>query len=177
MTVPPLTPLVVFTPAEARTLSAILERFFPADENGPGATEIGVLDYLDRALGGPYAELRDTYRVGLFAIDRASSSRFHTDFAQASADQQDALLAELEAGAVKEFSAVDPKQFFELVRAHLQEGLFSDPWYGGNRNKGGWRVLLHPRVLVENRAEENLFPGTGHHARGIQTLGHNELPQ
>jgi len=112
MTVPPLTPLVAFTPAEARALSAILERLFPADESGPGATEIGVLDYLDRALSGPYAELRDIYRLGLFAIDRASGSRFHTDFAQASSDQQDALLAELEAGAVKEFSAVDPKQFF-----------------------------------------------------------------
>src|SRR5258708_7108184 len=113
MTVPPLTPLVVFTPAEARTLSAILERFFPADESGPGATEIGVLDYLDRALGGPYAELRDLYRLGLFAIDRASGSRFHTDFAQASADQQDSLFAVFETRTVKRFTAVDPKQFFE----------------------------------------------------------------
>src|SRR5260221_11445068 len=84
MTVPPLTPLVVLTPAEARALSAILERLFPADESGPGATEIGVLDYLDRALSGPYAELRDIYRLGLFAIDRAGSSRFHTGFAPGS---------------------------------------------------------------------------------------------
>src|ERR1700730_9166961 len=152
MTVPPLTPLVVLTPVEARTLAAILERRFPADESGPGATEIGVLDYLDRALGGPYAELRDTYRLGLRAIDQASSNRFQTDFAQASTDQQDALLAELEAGTVKEFSAIDPKQFFELVRAHLQEGLFSDPWYGGNRNKAGWRLLGHPGVGVARRA-------------------------
>jgi len=177
MTVPPFTPLVVFTPAEARTLSAILERFFPADESGPGATEIGVLDYLDRALGGPYAELRDTYRVGLFAIDRASSGRFHTDFAQASADQQDALLAELEAGAVKEFSAVDPKQFFELVRGHLQEGLFSDPWYGGNRNKGGWRLLRHPGVWLENSAEENLCPEPVDKGGVIQSLADIELPK
>ena len=54
ISVPPLTCPVVFTPAEANTLTAILERLFPADENGPGATEIGVLDYLDRALSGPY---------------------------------------------------------------------------------------------------------------------------
>src|SRR5258708_26538973 len=177
MTVPPLTPLVVLTPAEARALYAIVERLFPADESGPGATEIGVLDYLDRALGGPYAELRDTYRVGLFAIDRASSSRFHTDFAQASADQQDALLAELEAGAVKKFSAVDPKQFFELVRAHLQEGLFSDPWYGGNRNKGGWRLLRHPGVWLEKSAEENLSPEPVDKGGVIQSLADIGLPK
>src|SRR6267143_7264505 len=96
--VPPLTPLVVLPPVEARTISAILERLFPADESGPGATEIGVLDYLDRALAGPYAELRETYRLGLLASDKASTNRFQTDFAQASTDQQDALLAELEAG-------------------------------------------------------------------------------
>src|SRR5260370_13515674 len=177
MTVPPLTPLVVFTPAEARALSAILQRLCPADEGGPGATEIGVLDYLDRALSGPYAELRDPYRLGLFAIDQASSNRFQTDFAQASADQQDALLAELEAGAVKEFSAVDPKQFFELVRAHLQEGLFSDPWYGGNRNKGGWRLLRHPGVWLENSAEENLCPEPVDKGGVIQSLADIELPK
>src|SRR3981189_2329627 len=121
MTVPPSTPLVVLTPVEARTLSAILERLFPADESGPGATEIGVLDYLDRALGGPYAALRVTYRLGLLAIDQASSSRFQTDFAQASTDQQDALLAELEAGTVKEFSALDPKQFSKSAPVTLRE--------------------------------------------------------
>ena len=105
--------------------------------------------------------MRDTYRLGLFAIDRASMSRFQIGFVQASAEQQDALLAELEEGTVKEFSAVLPKEFFELVRTHLQEGLFSDPWYGGNRNKAGWRVLGHPGVWPENSAEENLCSGTG----------------
>src|SRR5260221_10787567 len=110
MTVPPLTPLVVLTPAEARALSAILERLFPADESGPGATEIGVLDYLDRALSGPYAELRDVYRLRFFAIRRASSRPFHKDFAQASAGPQDARFAEMGGGADKKITARDPKQ-------------------------------------------------------------------
>jgi len=51
------------------------------------------------ALGGPYRNF-DTYRLGLLAIDQASSNRFNR-FAQASIDQQDALLAELEAGTSK----------------------------------------------------------------------------
>jgi gluconate 2-dehydrogenase alpha chain len=177
VSVPPLTCPVVFTPAEANTLTAILERLFPADENGPGATEIGVLDYLDRALSGPYSEMRDTYRLGLFAIDRASMSRFQIGFVQASAEQQDALLAELEEGTVKEFSAVPPKEFFELVRTHLQEGLFSDPWYGGNRNKAGWRVLGHPGVWPENSAEENLCPEPVDKGGVIQSLADLELPK
>ena len=40
--------------AEAATLEPFFERLFPADENGPGASSIGVLAYLDRALSGPY---------------------------------------------------------------------------------------------------------------------------
>jgi gluconate 2-dehydrogenase alpha chain len=175
--VPPKASPFVFTAAEADTLVAILERLFPADENGPGATEIGVLDYLDRALAGPYAEVRETYRLGLFAIDQASMNRFQTGFAHASADQQDALLAELEEGTVKEFSALAPKEFFEQVRTHLQEGLFSDPWYGGNRNKSGWRVLGHPGVWLENSAEENLSAEPADNAGVVQSLADLELPK
>jgi gluconate 2-dehydrogenase alpha chain len=44
------------------------------------------------------------------------------------------------------------------LRSHLQEGLFSDPAYGGNSEKRGWRFLEHPGVWLENSAEENLSP-------------------
>lgn len=44
--------LVTLNYYEARTAMAIFERLFPADEHGPGATAIGVLSYLDQALGG-----------------------------------------------------------------------------------------------------------------------------
>lgn len=34
--------LISLNPVEARTAAAVFERLFPADENGPGATRIGV---------------------------------------------------------------------------------------------------------------------------------------
>jgi gluconate 2-dehydrogenase alpha chain len=175
--VSPSTKPVVLTQAEADTLAAILERLFPADENGPGATEIGVLEYVDRALAGPYAHARDAYRLGLFAINQASIHRFQIGFGQASSDQQDSLLIELEEGRVREFDAIAAKEFFELVRAHLQEGLFSDPCYGGNRNKAGWKVLGHPGVWLENSAEENLCPGQVDKGGVIQSLADIQLPK
>jgi len=52
--------------------------------------------------------------------------------------------------------APSPQAFFELLRAHTQEGLFADPLYGGNRAKLGWKVLGYPGVYLENSAEENL---------------------
>jgi gluconate 2-dehydrogenase alpha chain len=175
--VSPLAKPVALTQAEADTLTAVLERLFPADENGPGATEIGVLEYIDRALGGAYTGLRNIYRLGLFAIEQASRARFQVGFSQASFEQQDALLAELEEGTLAKFDALAPKHFFELVRAHLQEGLFSDPWYGGNRNKTGWKALGYPGVWLENSAEENLSPEPVDKGGVIQSLADVELPK
>ena len=52
----------------------------------------------------------------------------------------------------------------------LQEGLFSDPAYGGNRDKLGWRFLGHPGVWLENSAEENLTPDPVTKGGRIQSL-------
>jgi gluconate 2-dehydrogenase gamma chain len=53
-------PLRFFTAAEAKIVQAACERIFPSDENGPGASEAGVIIYIDRQLAGPYG--RDKYR-------------------------------------------------------------------------------------------------------------------
>ena len=47
-------PLRFFTAGEARVIVAACERIFPNDESGPGATEAGVVVYIDRQLAGPY---------------------------------------------------------------------------------------------------------------------------
>ena len=150
--------LLVLTPYEARTAAAVFERLFPADEHGPGATEIGSLTYLDRALAGAYRDRAEAYRLGLAALDLAARRRCGAPFAALYAGQQDALLTELERGVLPDFRVPPQRDFFEMLRAHLQEGLFADPAYGGNRNKLGWRFLGHPGVWLENSAEENLSP-------------------
>ena len=53
-------PLRFFTAAEAKVIQAASERIFPSDESGPGATEAGVVIYIDRQLAGPYG--KDKYR-------------------------------------------------------------------------------------------------------------------
>jgi gluconate 2-dehydrogenase alpha chain len=148
--------LLVLTPYEARTAVALFERLFPSDENGPGAIGIGVLAYLDRALAGAYRDKAEAYRLGLAALDLAASRRNGVPFSDCSAEKQDALLAELERGVLPDFRIPPQGDFFEMLRAHLQEGLFADPAYGGNRDKLGWKLLGHPGIWFENSAEENL---------------------
>ena len=148
--------MISLSPYEAWTAAAVFERLFPADEGGPGAGEIGVLAYLDRALAGADQGKAETYRLGLAALDLAARRRHAAPFAGCAAAEQDALLADLEHGALPGFGCPPQQAFFELLRAHLQEGLFADPAHGGNRDKLGWKLLGHPGFWPHNTAEENL---------------------
>jgi gluconate 2-dehydrogenase alpha chain len=155
---------------QVAALDAFFEQLFPADEYGPGASSLGVTQYLDRALSGPYGRHLETYRLGVDALEAESLDRFGKPFAEGDPVQQQELIAALEQGSAPSFRAIDGKAFFELVRSHLQEGLFADPIYGGNRNKGGWRFLGHPGVWLENSAEENLSEKSADKGGEIRSL-------
>jgi gluconate 2-dehydrogenase alpha chain len=148
--------LISLNPHEGRTVAAIFERIFPADENGPGAAEIGAVSYLDRALAGAYRERAGDYRLGLRALDDAARERFGVPFADCEPEEQDALVSDLERGELPNFRVPEQNEFFWTLREHAREGLFSDPAHGGNRNKEGWRFLGHPGVWLEHSADENL---------------------
>ena len=92
--------LLTLTPYEARTATAIFERLFPADAHDLGASAIGVVPYLDRALAGAYHDKIATYQLALAALDQIARQRYHAPFADCDAAQQDALLAALEQGAL-----------------------------------------------------------------------------
>jgi gluconate 2-dehydrogenase alpha chain len=162
--------------AEAATLDALFEQLFPADEYGAGASSIGVVQYLDRALTGPYARHLETYRLGVYALDAESVHRCNKPFVEADPLYQQELIVALEQGLAPSFRAIDGKAFFELARSHLQEGLFADPVYGGNRNKAGWRFLGHPGIWMENSATENLSEKPADKGGEIRSLADLKIP-
>jgi gluconate 2-dehydrogenase alpha chain len=143
-------------PTQARTLTAIFERMFPADARDPGATEIGVVEYLDRALAGIYRHRQETYRLGLKALDASSTVRTGLPFADLDSALQDQLLGDLQQGTLENFQSPDQGAFFLLMRTHLLEGLFSDPLYGGNRDKLGWKFLRHPGAWLDYSESESM---------------------
>src|SRR5690606_35610245 len=149
---------ITFNPREAQTAGAVFNCLFPADAYSPSAADIGVVAYVDQALAGACGNLVETYRLGLSAIDKASLRLYASHFADATPEQQKAVISQLEQGILPDFHVPPQPDFFALLRAHLQEGLFADPIYGGNRDKQGWRFLGHPGVWLENSAEENLTP-------------------
>ena len=155
----PREPLLALNDLQAQTVEALFERMFPGDSETPGARDIGALAYLNRALAGRYREHQAAYKVGLRAINQAAATRHGAAYAACPAADQDQILRDIEGGRLAsgdEFSPEAQRAFFELLRAHLLEGLFSDPIHGGNRNKQGWRVLGHPGVWLSNSAEDSL---------------------
>lgn len=141
--------LQFFTRHEARTIEAAMARIFPDDDLGPGAVEAGAVYYVDRALAGAEQNNQGRYRAGVRSLDVLAGARFGTAFADCDPMQQDELIGHLAAQAAPD-TEVAPGEaptglaFFEILRAHTLEGMFSDPVHGGNRNLSGWKLLGYP---------------------------------
>jgi gluconate 2-dehydrogenase gamma chain len=133
------------TATEADLLEAVVERLVPSDEHGPGAREARAAHYIDRALGGALATSRQAYTAGLAALDRYAVSSRGTPFLQLSHTDQDSVLIDVETGAATGFAG-SSAQFFALVLNHTRQGMFGDPYYGGNANFVGWDLLGYPGI-------------------------------
>lgn len=113
--------------------------------------------------------LRQTYVEGIEELDRRSRESFGEDFRQLTAEQQNRVLTDMEASAPGESeedqatAAWEPSEeaepsepamqqtlteveldFFSLLVLHTRQGFYSDPIYGGNKNRSGWEVLGFP---------------------------------
>src|SRR3954464_12510585 len=110
--------------------------------------------------------VRHKYLEGIEELNQRSRAEFGDDFADVAPDQQDAILAMMEGPdreqerareeeqAVAGFTPPEPAlqqiaaeidlDFFPLLVLHTRQGFFSDPIYGGNRNRAGWDMIGFP---------------------------------
>ena len=137
------------TAEEAELLEAFADQLIPADEHGPGAIEARAVSYIDRALGGALSSSRDAYRSGLAAFDRYCRSSRGGPFVSLSSTDQISAMIDVETGAATGAGAGfmgSSAAFFSMVRGHVLQGTFGDPFYGGNANFVGWDLLRYPGV-------------------------------
>jgi gluconate 2-dehydrogenase gamma chain len=133
------------TATEADLLEVIVERLIPSDEHGPGAKEARAAHYIDRALGGALSSSRPAYSAGLAALDRYATASRGKPFLQLAAVDQDSVLLDCETGGATGFPG-SSAQFFGMVLGHTRQGMFGDPYYGGNANFVGWDLIRYPGV-------------------------------
>jgi gluconate 2-dehydrogenase gamma chain len=133
-----------FNDEDAATVAAFAERIMPGAPGKPGATDADVVNYIDLALAGAYADLQDFYRRGLAQLDDYCRKSAGQPFARLEAARQDEVIAALEQGKATGFAWPSPQAFFNTLRTHTMEGMFADPIYGGNKDFAGWRLVGFP---------------------------------
>lgn len=145
--------LETLTAIEMEALEAFCARLVPTEAHGPGAKEARAAHYIDRALAGALMTQRAAYAAGLSALDGYARDTKGKPFAQLAPADQDAVLHDLEAGQATGF-ALGSAAFFKRVRTHTIEGMFCDPYYGGNANFVGWDLIGYPGLRMMVRPED-----------------------
>ena len=133
------------------TLAAMAERIVPSDALGPGAIACGVPRYITRSLVEWNQADVPLLDAGLGALERNAQSRFGNSFTALSATQQDALLLDMEAGRLADFA--DVGETFSRIHRLVLEGMFSDPYYGGNMNYAGWDLIGYPGAVLASTVD------------------------
>jgi gluconate 2-dehydrogenase gamma chain len=173
---PPVSPGYVFLNTEEAAFSeTLVDHMVPADELTAKGTDIGLAVYIDRALAsawgkgdrlymqGPWklgapsqgyqlpltpAQL---YRAGIEATNAHCTKTYGKSFDRITEAQREEVLLGLSRNTITFDSGLPVRDFWNVLYATVMEGMFSDPIYGGNRDKAGWKMLGFPGAIAVNR--------------------------
>ena len=144
----------------------------PADELSPKGTDIGINVYIDRALAGGWGKGErlymqgpwkqgtpsqgyqlpltpaELYRAGIKASNAYCVKIYGKTFDKLAEAQRQEFLVGLQQGKVSFESGLPARVFFQTLYQNVIEGMFSDPIYGGNRDKAGWKMIGFPGIIA-----------------------------
>jgi len=159
------------TAPEAAFVEAFVDVIVPADELTPSGTALGLAIFIDHQLAGawgkgdrlyrqgPWKEgspgqgyqlpltPAEFFRTGIDAVNRHCKETNGKEFDRLTAADKQKVLDDLDKGTLT-LGNVSGKQFFDIAYQATMEGLFSDPVYGGNRNKAAWKMIGYPGVIA-----------------------------
>ncbi len=160
---------------EAAFVEALVDHMVPEDHLGPKGTDLGINVYIDRALAGAWGKGErlymqgpwkrgvpnqgyqlpltpaELYRAGIAATNAHCRKTFSKPFDQLDAAQREQVLVGLSTAKITFDDGLPVRTFWGTVYQTVQEGMFADPIYGGNRNKAGWKMLGFPGAIAVHR--------------------------
>jgi gluconate 2-dehydrogenase gamma chain len=173
---------LTLTEAEAAFLTAAADTIIPADALSPAASDCGVIDFIDCELAGPYGDgarlyrdgpiakgkpehgyqlglsPREFFRQGIAAAEAWAQARFGKSFAALDEPERQAAFTEIESGEAA-FDNFEAREFFDALIAIVMEGFFADPYYGGNRDMAGWKMIGYPGLPADYQHAMEHFRG------------------
>ncbi|MCM3691053.1 gluconate 2-dehydrogenase subunit 3 family protein [Neobacillus niacini] len=159
--------LMYFSQQQFKMVEAATERIFPADDNGPGAKDLGVAYFIDHQLSGDWGfnsreymqppffkgekvqgyqgrlNRREIFDIGLRELQNHSLTKYKKNFVELSEEEQNDILTDFAENKVN-ITTISPSGFFNMLRSSTLEGAYSDPLYSGNRNMDGWKMRNYP---------------------------------
>jgi gluconate 2-dehydrogenase gamma chain len=161
---------------EAAFVEALVDHMVPADDLSPKGTDIGINIFIDRALTGGWGKgerlymqgpwKRGTpnqgyqlpltpaqlYRAGIEATNAHCRKTYGgKPFDRLDAKQREEVLVGLSEGKITFENGPPARTFWGTVYATVMQGMFSDPIYGGNRDKAGWKLIGFPGAIAVHR--------------------------
>ena len=168
---------------EAAFVEALVDHMIPADEFTPKGTDVGLNIYIDRALAGGWGKgdrlymqgpwKRGTpnqgyqlpltpaqlYRAGIEATNAYCRKTYGKSFDRIDAKQREEVLVGLSTAKITFDDGLPVRTFWSTVYQTVMEGMFSDPIYGGNRDKAGWKLIGFPGVIAVHRDNVEKYRG------------------
>ena len=107
----------LLTEAQRELLTAMLNCIIPAAGDHPGAGDLQIADFMERAIS-PDPELRSKFTTGLAQTEIAAANLANAKFTQIGHAKQETVL--------KEIQAENPA-FFDLVLRQCYNGYYTNP--------------------------------------------------
>ena len=113
---------VFLTSHQANLMESVLNRVIPADEKYPGAGDLGLVDYIDKALGDAVLlsqsslGLRRLFTEGMIMIEQTSMNSYSSKFVVLSIEEQTKILLSVEENL---------PQFFLTLKRYTYDGYYT----------------------------------------------------
>jgi gluconate 2-dehydrogenase gamma chain len=143
-----------FTQEEAETVIAIAEQIIPSDTDA-GATEAGVINFIDLQLTGFYSNYQESYRNGINALQQFCVEKHKNIFEKLEWEIQTDVLNLMEKNSIEgDYWKKNPSsRFFRLLRDHTMQGFYGSPRHGGNKYYASYKMIgiEYPHIIGQNR--------------------------
>ncbi len=163
---------VFFNLAEQEFIERVVNHMIPADQLSPQGTDIGIHHFIDRVLAGSWGKgdrlyqsgpwkkglptqgyqlpltPADLYRMSIEQSNLFCVKNYGKRVSQITSNQLEEFLLNLRAGKVDFADGPPSGVFFSMLYQNVMEGMFSDPIYGGNKNKAGWKLVGFPGAVA-----------------------------
>jgi gluconate 2-dehydrogenase gamma chain len=168
---------------EAAFVETLVDHMVPSDEISPKGTDLGINIYIDRALAGSWGKgdrlymqgpwrqgapsqgyqlpltPAQLYRAGIQATNAHCRKSYGQSFDRIEPAQRQEVLIGLSTGKLTFDNGLPVRVFWTTLYQTVIEGIYSDPIYGGNRNKAGWAIIGFPGIIAVHRDHVETYRG------------------